>query len=361
MLIYLDHYSSNNPLSFYVYRTEAWPDEDTSIPISGPEQCDIWGPPLPPRMLFDPNPDIACPKYGYIPLDEEHSGSLANVLRWIKGVALSNLMNATFIFGGNRTALVEEVDLGLTDDICRLAFLEGGENLSTVKISLNGVGSYAMALDKLKGVKRKCGTVYKFEDPEITELGWTHLTLAHAVQKHIIDTKWKPTLWTTETFNIVFDMTGDDNTVDMEWVSQSLDKMFYIINMNKTKHVQDVIVIVNKESDITNEIKAVFEKYGKAKFVPKPKSVAEHVKHLVDASDIVFCAKLDADECHIAALAGSRPGFLIRVDKEDGLNFCPGAGMCSLVLDNKPITETNIAFVRGISERWNVGKFTKCL
>lgn len=120
-------------------------------------------------------------------------------------------------------------------------------------------------------------------------------------------------------------------------------------------------MIVNKDSDISSDTKGRFNSYGKVKFVTKPKSVAEHVKHLVAAADIVFCPNLAAEECHIAALAGSRPGFIIRVGEVDDFNFCPGAGMCSLVLGDRPVTEANVAFVRGISERWNVGRFTKCL
>ena len=314
-------------------------------------------------MLFNPKPDTTCPRYGYIPLDEEHSGSLTNVLRWVKGVALSNLLGATFVFGGQSKALKEEVDLGLADEISMLPSLEeeGGGKLSTVDVPLSGVRSYNKALDKLEGLERKCGTVYKFEDPDISELGWTHLTLARAVQKHIIDTDWKPTLWTMKALNFVVDMSGNDDTLSMDWMFQSIGQMTNFLNRNANNPTQ-IVVIANKESDIAGKTRSKFKKYGKVKFVSKPKSVAEHVKHLVSAADLVFCPKLDGNECRIAALAGSRPGFVVRAEKEDdGLNFCAGGGMCSLVVGDRPITETNIAFVRGISERWNVGRFTKCL
>ena len=344
------------------YRTEAWPKEDISIPVSGPEQCDIWGPPQPPRMLFDPYSNMACPVYGYIPLDEKHSGSLNNTLRWIKGVALSNLLNVTFVFGGNPKTLKVETALGLVDGLIRLPSLKKKRKIRTVGVPLVGVRSYSEALDRLEDVEKKCNTIYRFDEPSISELGWTHLALAHAVQKHIIDTEWKPTLWTMDALNVVVDMSGEDDTMSMEWVFQSLDTIYDALIRKENNHTNvSVIVIVNEESEIANETKANFTKYGNASFVSKPKSVAEHVKHLVSASDLVFCPKLDSEECRIAALAGSRPGFVIRVENGDGVNFCSGANMCSLVLGDKPITETNVAFVRGISERWDVGKFTGCL
>lgn len=313
-------------------------------------------------MLFDPNPDTACPVYGYIPLDKEHSGSLGNTLRWIKGVALSNLLNVTFVFEGSSKALEEETALGLGDGLIRLHSLKKKRRLKTVDVPLVGVRSYNEALDRLENVEQKCNRIYRFEEPSISELGWAHLALAHMVQKHIIDTEWKPTLWTMDALNVVVDMSGEDDTLSMEWVFQGLDTIYEVLirkENNRTK--VNLIVIVNEESEIADETKAGFEKYGNISFVPKPKSVAEHVKHLVSASDLVFCPKVGSDECRIAALAGSRPGFVIRVENNDGVNFCAGANMCSLVLGDRPITETNIAFARGISERWIVGKFTGCL
>ena len=340
-----------------------WPEEDTSISVSGPEQCDFWGPPLPPRMLFNPNPDPACPMYGYVPLDEEDSGSLANVLRWVKGVALSSLLNVTFVFGGKTRALNEEAALGLTDGIHKLHSLpggrEGGEKLATVDVPLDGVEMFSEALVRLEGVERKCGTIYRFEDINVGELGWAHLALAHAVQKHIADTKWKPTLWTTEALNLVVDMTGLDDTVDMGWTFQSLDTIFDVLNRSK-KDPLLMVVVVDENSAMSKDTRTRFRSYGDVQFVVRPQSAAEHVKHLVAAADIVFCPRVDAAECHIASLAGTRPGFIIR-SAGDGMNFCPGAGMCSLVSGNRPIAETDVAFVRGISERWNVGRSAKCL
>ena len=346
-----------------LYRTESWPEEDTSIPVSGPEQCDIWGPPQPPRMLFDPYPDTACPVYGYIPLDEEHSGSLGNALRWIKGVALSNLLNATFVFGGSSKALKEETALGLGNGLIRLRSLEKEGGLNVVDVSLEGVRSYNEALDRLESVERKCSTIYRFDEPSISELGWAHLTLARAVQKHIIDTEWKPTLWGMDALNIVVDMSGEDDSVRMEWVFQSLERIVNFLNRNESDPTR-IVVIMDEESETIDEIKGRFKKYGNVSIVGKPKSVAEHVKHLVSGSDLVFCPKVSSDECRIAALAGSRAGFILRGEEEESenfVNFCGSASMCSLVPGGKPITETSIAFIRGISERWNVGKFTGCL
>ena len=126
-----------------------------SIPVNGPEQCDFWGPPLPPRMLFNPHPDPACPMYGYVPLDDEDSGSLANVLRWVKGVALSNLLNVTFVFGGKTEKLKEEAALGLTDGLHKLHSLPGrgggggGGKLATVDVPLDGVETFSEALARL--------------------------------------------------------------------------------------------------------------------------------------------------------------------------------------------------------------------
>lgn len=338
------------------YRTEKWPEEDTSISLSSREQCDIWGPPPAPRMLFDPYPSDRCPVYGYIPLDEGHSGSFSNILRWIKGIALSTLLNVTYVFGGNLKGLKEEVDLGLSDGIYPLNYL-GDKNYKTVDVHLNGVSGYWKALEQLEGIKPACESIYKFEEPDVDELGWTHLTLGHAVQKHISDTKWKPSLWSMETLNFVVDMTGKDESVNTKWIFQSLDSIFKILKKDRFESTH-VIVIADENYD--HEFRQAFKKFGKSTFIPKPRSISEHVKHLVAAADVVFCPKLDANECHIAALAASRPGFIIRGEM-DGFNFCPGAGMCSLVTGDKPIAETNIAFVRGISERWNVGKYTECL
>lgn len=307
-------------------------------------------------MLFDPSPNPACPRYGYIPLDERRSGSFDNILRWIKGVALSNLMNATFVFGGNPGLLSEEADLGLTDELVNLHTIDK-ETLAVVDVPLSGVKTFGKALEQLESASKGCMTVYKFGNPQINELGWTRLTLGHAVQKHIADTKWSPSLWTMDTFNFVVDMSGSDNTVKMDWVFQSLTSIFSMLNR---KEKPNVLITVIAGEGLSSSIKAKFRKYGKTSFVPKPKSIAEHVKHLAAASDLVFCPKLDADECHIAALAGTRPGFIVR-GEEDGFNFCPGADMCNLVLGDRPITEENTAFIRGISERWVVGKYTKCL
>lgn len=309
-------------------------------------------------MLFDPYPDPDCPRYGYIPLDEEHSGSFDNVLRWIKGAALSSLLNVTFVFGGRSSSLAQEIGLGLSDNIHKLHSLSRDSH-TAVDVPLEGVKTYSKALERLEGVERKCMAVYKFGDPDIRELGWTHLALGHAVQKHIADTEWKPSLWGTDAFNLVVDMTGADSTADMAWVAQSLDAILGALG-RKEEDPTRIIIIVNENYDNLG-IKSAFEKYGNAVFVPKPGSASEHVKHLVSASDLVFCPKLDSEECHIAALAGSRPGFIIR-GKEDGFNFCASGGaVCSLVPGDRPITETSIAFVPGISERWNVGRFTGCL
>lgn len=308
-------------------------------------------------MLFNPYPDSKCPEYSYIPLNEKQSGSFNNILRWIKGVALSNLLNTTFLFdSSNPDNLKEEIDLGLSDGLYSISSLNK-KDYTITDVSLDNVKTYSEALEKIENVKHKCNTIYKFDNPEINELGWTHLTLGHAIQKHIADTKWEPSLWSMNTFNFVVDMSGKDNSVSMDWVFQSLNSIFSMLNK---KEKPDILIIVITNEDYTFDIKSKFQKYGRVIFVMKPKSVAEHVKHLVDASDLVFCPKLDADECHIAALAGTRPGFIIR-GEEDGFDFCPGADMCNLVLGNKPITEENTAFIRGISERWIMGKYTKCL
>lgn len=306
-------------------------------------------------MLFNPHPDPECPVYGYIPLDEEHSGSLSNVLRWVKGVALSTLMNATFVFGGHKDALKSEISLGLHDEIHNIYSLDR-ENLTVANISMTGVSGYSKALGRIEGVERKCGSIYEFGDLNVSELGWSHLALGHAVQQRIVDTNWKPSLWLMDELNVVVDMSGKDETVDMKWVTQGLDKILSILNRKKRTRV-----IIISEYEFVFETRALFKKYKKARIIPKPRSVAEHVKHLVAAADVVFCPKLDADECHIAALAASRPGFLIRSEGDNEINFCPSATMCSLVSSNKLVTETNVAFVHGISERWNIGKFTRCM
>ena len=309
-------------------------------------------------MLFDPSPDPACPRYGYIPLDKKCSGSFDNILRWVKGVALSNLLGATFVFGGNSDLLKEEADLGLTDELISLQAVDKRSH-TVVNVPLDGVKTFSGALEHLGNVRSGCKAIYSFGNPEINELGWTRLTLAHAVQKHIADTKWRPSLWTMDTFNFVVDMSGRDGTVSMDWVFQTLKSIFSMLNR---KEKPNVLISVIAGEDLHKSVKAKFGKFGNTSFVLKPKSVAEHVKHLVAASDFVFCPKLDADECHIAALAGTRPGFVIRGEERvDKFNFCPGADMCNLVLGDRPITEENTAFIRGISERWVMGKYTKCL
>ena len=195
-----------------------------------------------------------------------------------------------------------------------------------------------------------------FEDPQVNELGWTHLTLSHAVQKHIIDTKWKPVLWTTDTFNFVIDMTGNDKTLCTEWLLQTVDAIHSALVQRGVHKIQMNIITDKQDS----KEKAILEGYEDAVFVTKPKSTAEYVKHLVTAADIVFCTKLDSDGCHIAALAGTRAGFVVR-GEEEGFNYCPGAGMCTLVTGKNPVPEEDLAFVHGIAERWNMGKYTKCL